>query len=224
MEEMTMKKMIMVMIALVVMGLMAESATAKPEINKLTRTEKKEGFKLLFNGKDLEGWKGAENPGSFTVVDGVLIVKGPRGHLYYEGPVNGATFKNFHFRVQVMTKPKANSGIFFHTKFQGGGWPGHGYEAQVNNSHKDWRKTGSIYSFKDVKEKTAEDDTWFQYDLIVKGKTVTVMVDGKTINEYTEKADHKQPTKRIGEGTFAIQAHDPGSVIHYRNIMVKVLE
>lgn len=196
------------------------------KINKLTEAEKKEGFNLLFNGKDLEGWKAAENPKSFSVQEGELVVKGPRGHLFYEGEINGAKFKNFHFKAQVMTKKGANSGIFFHTKFQAGGWPRQGYEAQVNQTHKDWRKTGSVYASKDVGEKDnkAEDYKWFQYDVIVKGKTVTIKIDGELVNEYTEKDDHKHPTKRLGEGTVAIQAHDPGSIIHYRNIMIRVLE
>jgi lysophospholipase L1-like esterase len=182
------------------------------------------GWQTLFNGKDLTGWKAAENPRSFSVKDGLLIVKGPRGHLFYSGDVNGAVFKDFHLQLEVMTKPKANSGVFFHTKYQGGGWPRQGYEAQVNSSHRDWRRTGSVYAAKDVSKKHTKDNQWFVYDIIVKGKTVTLKVDGETINEYTEKDAHKHPTKRLGKGTIAIQAHDPGSEIHYRSIKIKVLD
>ncbi|OVE73583.1 hypothetical protein BVX94_03445 [bacterium B17] len=114
-------------------------------------------------------------------------------------------------------------GIFFHTKFQPGGWPRQGYEAQVNSTHKDPRKTGSVYATKDVGGAISKDYHWFQYEVIVKGKTVTMKVDGKVVNEYTEP-DGAKPPKYLSEGTIAIQAHDPGSVVHYRNIMLKVLQ
>ena len=45
----------------------------------------------------------------------------------------------------VMTTPGSNSGIYVHTKFQETGWPAHGYESQVNVSHRDKVKTGSLY-------------------------------------------------------------------------------
>ena len=60
-------------------------------------------------------------------------------------------FKDFHFKAEVMTLPKANSGIYFHTKFQPDGWPKAGFEAQVNNTYaKDPKKTGSLYDVEDL--------------------------------------------------------------------------
>lgn len=73
-----------------------------------------------------------------------------------------------------MTEPGANSGIFIHTKFQEDGWPSKGYEVQVNQSHSDWRKTGSLYSFDDVKEVHVKDNEWYTEHIIVQGDKVTV--------------------------------------------------
>ncbi|PRY86557.1 3-keto-disaccharide hydrolase [Mongoliibacter ruber] len=181
----------------------------------------------LFNGTNLDGWKVAENPGSFEVVDGIIQIDGPRAHAFYVGEVNDADFKNFEFKADVMTMPKANSGIFFHTEYQENGWPEKGYEVQVNQTHSDWRKTGSLYSFNDVKDLYVEDKEWYTQHIIVKGDHVTVKINGVTVMEYVESEDKDRPEnagqKKIDRGTFALQAHDPESVIYYKNIMVKVL-
>ena len=76
----------------------------------------------MFDGKSLKGWKvNTENPKSITVKDGNIVIDGPRAHLFYAGDVADANFKNFVFRAQVKTFPKANSGIYFHTKYQAKG-------------------------------------------------------------------------------------------------------
>ena len=71
----------------------------------------KDGWISLFDGKSLAGWKANENPDTFSVADGELIVKGPRAHLFYVGDVNGAKFKNFELKLDIMTKPKANTQV-----------------------------------------------------------------------------------------------------------------
>ncbi len=94
-----------------------------------------DGWISLFNGKNLDGWKASENQGTFTVKDGELVVHGDRSHLFYVGPVNNATFKNFEFKAQVKTTQGSNSGIYFHTAYQENDWPGKGFECQVNTTH-----------------------------------------------------------------------------------------
>jgi hypothetical protein len=126
-----------------------------------------------------------------------------------------------------MTTPGSNSGIYFHTAFQQGGWPSKGYEVQVNNSHTDWRRTGSLYAVQDVKEVLVKDNEWFTEEIIVQGKKVTIMVNGKVAVEYTEP-DSAQRSADMGgrvlsNGTFALQGHDPNSKVYYKNIQVKIL-
>ncbi len=180
----------------------------------------------LFNGKNLDGWKISENPDSFQVVDGVLKVAGPRGHAFYMGEVGNHDFKNFELMVELKTMPKANSGIFIHTEYQENGWPNQGYEIQVNQSHSDWRKTGSVYSFQDVKETYVQDGEWYTQHIIVKDDEITVKVNGKTINEYDESEVRSGDlgSKKLSSGTIALQAHDPESVIYYRSVKIKILD
>jgi hypothetical protein len=173
----------------------------------------------LFDGKTFSGWHAAEHPETFTIADGMIVVFGDRAHLFYEGPAANHNFKNFEFKIKIMTTPGSNSGIFIHTEFQDSGWPKKGYEIQVNNTHTDWRKTGSIYAVQDVKEAPAKDDQWFTEQIIVKGKTITILIDGKVINEYTEPAEGG----RLSSGTFALQGHDPKSKVYYKEVMVRLL-
>lgn len=182
------------------------------------------GFEPLFDGKSLAGWKANENAESWQVADGQIVCHGPRSHLFYVGPdaVHPAEFKDFHFKAEVMTKPNANSGIFFHTQFQETGWPVVGYEMQVNNSQKDPVRTGSIYNTVKNFMPPANDDTWFTQELIVKGKAIAVIVEGRVLFEYVEP-EGVTGTRKLSAGTFALQAHDPGSEVHYKNLRVKRL-
>jgi hypothetical protein len=188
-----------------------------------------DGFYSLFDGKSLAGWTPNESPDTWKVENGAIVINGPKSHLFYTGPVKNADFKNFHFKAEVMTFPNANSGIYFHTKFQKDGWPAAGFECQVNNTYvKDPRKTASLYAIKDVKEQIAEDGKWFLYEIIVKDKKIEIKINGKTANEYEVPEGYKPPAKMegrvLGSGTFALQGHDPGSKVMYRNIAVKPLD
>ncbi|MFM7629932.1 MAG: DUF1080 domain-containing protein [Algoriphagus sp.] len=182
----------------------------------------------LLNGKNLEGWRISENPSSFSLEGYLLKVAGPRAHAFYEGPVGNADFKNFELLVEVKTMPKANSGIFFHTKYQETGWPDKGYEVQVNQSHSDWRKSGSLYSFQDVKEVFVQDGDWYTYSIKVNGDQAEVFINGKLVMAYDESEDKDRPTsgseKRFDRGTIALQAHDPESIVYYRSVKIKILE
>jgi hypothetical protein len=182
------------------------------------KTPPAEEWVSIFDGKTLTGWKVSEHPQTFSVADGAIVVFGERAHLFYEGPLKNHDFKNFEFKLSVMTTPGSNSGIFVHTTFQEEGWPSKGYEIQVNNTHTDWRKTGSIYAVQDVKEAPAKDNEWFTEHIIVKGKTITVKINDKVINEYTEGEDG-----RLSTGTVALQGHDPKSKVFYKDVMIKVL-
>jgi hypothetical protein len=188
-----------------------------------------QGFYSLFDGKSLDGWKANENPQTFKVQDGSIVVNGNRAHLFYVGPVHNHDFKDFHFKAEVMTFPNSNSGIYFHTNEKDQAWPAHGFECQVNNTYKsDPKKTGGLYAVKDVMNTApVGDNEWFTYDIIVKGKTVTIQINGKTTTEWTQPADWKHGEfagRKIDHGTFALQGHDPGSKVMYRNIKVKPLD
>lgn len=185
-----------------------------------TTLAEEEGFKTLFDGKTLNGWKVSENKDSFKVKDGVIVAHGPRAHAFYSGEVNGAKFKNFELRMETMTLKNSNGGVFIHSEYQDNGWPAKGYEIQVNNTHSDWRKTGGLYAVVDNKE-PFHDEKWMEMIIRVENGIITSIVNGNKVVEYKSEGEK---SKLLTEGgTIALQAHDPDSIIHYRNIRIKVL-
>lgn len=188
---------------------------------------KKDGWISLFDGKSMDGWKVGDNASSFSIQDGAIVANGPAAHLFYMGDVGGHNFKNFEFKADVMTTPGSNSGIYFHTTYQNGGWPSKGYEVQVNNSHSDWRRTGSLYAIEDIRENYAKDNEWYTESITVMGKRVIIKVNDKVVVDYTEPENATRPkgmeNRLLSSGTFALQAHDPKSKVYYKNIMVKPL-
>jgi hypothetical protein len=179
----------------------------------------------LFDGKSLTNWKVGENANTFSVENGTIVAHGPTAHLFYEGDVHQHNFKNFEFKANVMTTPGSNSGIYFHTEYQDSSWPKKGYEVQVNNSHTDWRRTGSLYAVQDVKEVYVKDNEWFTEYFKVEGKHVIVKINDKTVVDYTEpdnvKRDAGSEGRILSSGTFALQGHDPNSKVYFKNILVK---
>jgi hypothetical protein len=145
--------------------------------------------------------------------------------------VNDHDFKNFHFKAEVKTFPNANSGIYFHTQYQEKDWPKKGFECQVNNTFtKDRKKTGGLYGVKDVIDNSpVGDGEWFTYDIIVKDRKVEIKINGKTTAEWEQPSSFDGPNegmrgRKLTRGTVAIQGHDPGSKVMYRNIMIKPLD
>lgn len=188
--------------------------------------DSKDGWISLFDGTSLNGWRASENPATFSVENGAIVVHGPRAHLFYEGPVQNHDFKNFEFKAQVMTTPGSNSGMFIHTAYQDTGWPSKGYEIQVNNSHTDWRRTGSLYAVQDVKEQIVKDNEWYTEQITVQDKRVTIKINDKVVVDYTEPdsiATKNIGGKMLSSGTVALQGHDPDSKVYFKDVMIKPL-
>ena len=184
-------------------------------------------WQSLFNGETLDGWLASENKDTFTARNGMIIAHGPRSHLFYTGLVNDANFKNFEFKADVLTTPGSNSGIYFHTQYEEKGWPSKGFECQVNTTHSDRKKTGGLYAVQDViDDAPSTDDKWFHYYIRVEDNHVIIQIDGKTTAAWTQPEDwtppRGMPGRMIGEGTIALQGHDPDSVVYFKNIMVRV--
>lgn len=185
------------------------------------------GWISLFDGKTLNGWKFSEKPGTFSVDNGSIKVAGPRSHLYYDGPIMNHNFKNFEVKAQVMTTPGSNSGFYFQTAYQDVGFPDKGFEVQVNNSHTDWKRTAGLYDIVDTRDVNVKDNEWFTLYIKVEGKHVITKINDKTIVDWTEPegtaAPKGHPGRVISSGTFALQGHDPKSVVYFKDIMVKPL-
>lgn len=183
------------------------------------------GWVTIFDGKTFDGWKASEHKDSWKIEDGAFVCHGPRSHLFYVA--DDKPFVNFEFKADVMTTPGSNAGIYFHTKYQETGWPRFGHEAQVNISHADPKKTGSLYGIVDVSNPPAKDNEYWTQHIIVQGKHVVIKINDKVVVDYTEPADKAafsaEFERRTGSGTFALQAHDPASKVYFKNIRVKRL-
>jgi hypothetical protein len=174
-----------------------------------TKTEEK-GWVQLFNGKDLTGWKThPRSPGKWRVEGGVLIGSGNASHLFSER----GDYENFRYRVEAMINDGGNSGQYFRTEF-GPGFP-KGYEAQINSTHSDPQRTGSLWGIVQVNKQLHKPDVWFTQEVIADGDHIIIKVDG-------EKVVDTHDTK-FKKGHFALQQHDPKSVVKFRKIEVMEL-
>lgn len=190
----------------------------------------------LFDGRTLNGWRPSENKGTWRVEDGTLVSRGGRSHLFYDGEVQHHDFKNFELRAEVKTTTASNSGIYLHTHYQETDFPETGYECQVINGYPanpkpdqyvERKMTSSIYAIRNVWKSPAKDNEWFRYRIVVRGKTIRTYINDELMADYTEPEHPFRPADKKGRllssGTFALQGHDAGSVVFYRNIEVKPL-
>ena len=190
---------------------------------------KNEGWHPLFNGRNLDGWKASSPSDSFEVVNGMIKAQASsdQSHLYYVGDVADGDFEDFELKFEAMTTPGSNGGVYFHTSFQETGFPNDGHEVQVNKSHKNKTRTGSLFAVRDLKETPTKDNVFLTEHVIVRGKNVKISVNGEQVVDYTEPDDYQHPRytgRDIDHGTFALQAHDPDSVVYYREIWVRPLK
>lgn len=185
-----------------------------------------EEWQQLFDGGTLAGWEAADHPESFRVEDGAIAAGGgPMAHLFYVGPVGGHDFTDFELKMDVRALPGSNGGVFFHTEPQPGSLK-KGYEAQVCDTYPDKRKTGSLVDVRDLDAAPVRDGEWFEYGVSVSGKRITVSVNGAPVVEYDEPPapERKKGRERrlLSHGQIALQAHDPKSMVYYKNIRIRL--
>lgn len=171
----------------------------------------KDGWIKMFDGKTLNGWKANENPESWSVRDGAIVGDGERSHLFYMAEQCG----NCEFKASVKLNHGGNSGMYFRAEFEPG-WPA-GYEAQVNNTHPDPIRTGSLYRLSNVKEQLVPDDTWWTQHIIANGNHIIIKVNDKVVVDYTDEKNMFQ------KGYLALQQHNKGSVVMYKDLMMRKL-
>ncbi|MDP2999445.1 MAG: DUF1080 domain-containing protein [Bryobacterales bacterium] len=197
-------------------------------------TAAEDGWVALCNGRNLDGWRASESQNSWKVVDGELSADGPRSHLFYTGAVREAQFRNFEIEAEVMTRPGANSGIYFHTAYQEKGFPRKGFEIQINNTatgegnYRERKKTASLYGIRNIYKQLVPDNEWFKIQAAVRGKNIQVRLNGTLLVDYTEPvppfiAPGTERERFLDRGTFALQCHDAGSKARFRNLRVRPL-
>ncbi|HWG42506.1 MAG TPA: DUF1080 domain-containing protein [Gemmataceae bacterium] len=186
------------------LGTVSRSASAADDF-KL-----EEGYKLLFNGKDLTGWergycppgtkpndekldgKRASSDNIFQVEDGLLIAtgKGLRG-LYTSQQFN----KDFHLKLEFRTpadNKKNNSGVFLH-----------GQQLQLDGTN----KGGLTNVFKNIKN--FKEGDWNEIEVAVKGRIISNVVNGKplTAKDVLEvKVKDGKPTAQLNGREIEVES------------------
>jgi hypothetical protein len=209
------------------------SFTTALALAPLCRAQAESEWIDLFDGKSLDGWRAAENPATWKVVDGLLVHDGPRSHIYYTGGVNNALFRNFELEVEAIAAPLCNSGVYFHTVYLENGFPKKGFEVQIENTapgqfgYGERKKTGSLYAVRNLYKPMVADNEWFRMAIVVRGKNVQVRLNGTLVVDYTEPNPPYLPPgqgdRRIDQGTFALQGHDARAAVRFRKLRVRPL-
>jgi len=175
----------------------------------------------LFDGKTLEGWEKVGRESSvWEVKDGEIQGSGAASMLVCtQGP-----YQNFRYRAEIKINDGGNSGLYFRTTRK----PGFadGYEAQIDSTHRDPIRTGSLYGMCHVYKQLVKPDTWFKYEIEVRDDVwrgrentrIKVTVDEDELYEYLDFS------VAFKEGYFAFQQHDPGSRVSIRNVEVQPLD
>jgi hypothetical protein len=172
----------------------------------------KDGWISMFDGKTLDGWKTGDNPESWKVVDGAIMGDGERSHLFWME----RECDNCEFRAEIKLNHSGNSGMYTRAAF-GPGFP-KGYESQVENTSPDPQKTGSLYGMSKVQDQLVQDDTWWTQQVIVHGNHIVIAVNDKIVTDYID------PKNTYTKGYLALQQHNKGSVVQYRNLMMRPLQ
>ncbi len=178
----------------------------------------------LFDGSTLSGWTMVEHKqgtSKWEVVDGAIVGTGQSSMLYSPK----GEYKNFKFRAEVKINDNGNSGLYFRCPTADGDFS-KGYEAQIDSTHRDPIRTGSIYGFLHIFKQIVPPDTWFTYEVECIDKTwrglhvphIKVTINGELLFEFIER------TKAWDKGFFAFQQHDPGSKVEIRKIEVMELD
>jgi hypothetical protein len=180
----------------------------------VTKDKKVKGKDEPIPGKEFTLWQ---------VKDGTIVGGGPASHIFTEIEAD-----NFHYRVEAKINDKGNSGQYFRTKF-GPGFP-QGYEAQINATHGDQIRTGSLYpsfgklSDEDkkkilvLKDAPHKPDEFFVQEVIADGPHIQIFVNGKQTVDFTD------PNNTYKKGHFALQGHDPGSVMTFKKVEYKPIK
>ena len=209
---------------LLALGILVAAPTTA--VAQLTEQMRRDGWVSIFNGTNLEGWRSNETYEGFRVEDGMIVAFGPRNHLFFM-----EQFRNFELKLDVTINNDGNSGVFVKSQWQESAWPTTGFEVQINNSHGDPRKTGSLWSFIDILEAPHGDDEWFTMHIISRGRELEVRINDKSLYRFIcQREGQPLPevitdrNRRISQsGYIALQAHHEGSIAKFRNIFVRRL-
>jgi hypothetical protein len=199
------------------------------EPTKLSDQEKQQGFKLLFDGTNLDNWVG--NKAGYLLQDGAIVVNPQStsgGNLYTKDE-----YSDFEYRFEFQLTPGANNGLGIRAPLEGDA-AYVGMELQILDSEADIYKNlqpyqyhGSIYGVVPARRGYLRPiGEWNEEVVVVKGTRVKVILNGETITDADIKEpsingtmDHKEhPGLKRTTGHIGFLGH--GDVVRFRNIRV----
>ena len=230
-----------VSLGLAVLACLIAARTAAAEPNQLTASEKKAGWKLLFDGKTTKGWRGYKQTAlpakGWRVEDGVLKkVRGERGGDI----ITDEKFDDFDLTWEWRISPAGNNGIKYLVTEDRPSAPGQEYQMIDDARHPDakvgpHRATGSFYDVlppSDDKPLKPVGE-WNQSRVLIQGNHVEHWLNGKKVLEYALGSDAlktavaKSKFKNTPGFGEKIKGHimltDHGDECSFRNIKIREL-
>ncbi|MFE7956070.1 MULTISPECIES: ThuA domain-containing protein [unclassified Streptomyces] len=180
------------------------------------------GYRPLFDGTSLDGWRQA-GPGSFTLSDdGTLTSSGGMGLLWYANQ----SFGSYSLKLDWKTAGDDNSGVFVGFPPSDDPWSAvnNGYEVQIDATDVPEKTTGSVYGFQsaDLKKRDLAlnpPGEWNTYEIRVQGERLRVWLNGVQINDFT----NTDPARSLTDGHIGIQNHGADDEVSFRDIRIKEL-
>jgi 3-keto-disaccharide hydrolase len=230
-----------VVLGLILAGAAIGTLVAASDPNTLTAQQRKDGWKLLFDGKTLDGWRGWKQPGppdGWKVVDGALTRVAKAGDL-----ITVDQYGSFDFTFEWRIAKNGNSGVFFHVA-EAPDLPntfttGPEYQLIDNDGHPDAkngpdRLAGGNYALHPPVNATPKPiGEWNASRILVNGPRVEHWLNGLKVVEYelwsADWKDRVQKSKfkampRYGlEKTGHIALQDHGDEVAFRALKIKVL-
>ncbi|KEO72332.1 glycosyl hydrolase [Anditalea andensis] len=226
----------------------ADQAAAEPTFqdNTLTDAQKAEGWKLLFDGQNLDGWRGynQENlPESWVVEEGTLKSLGEGGDIGGDIVYDLQEFGNFELSLDWKIEEGGNSGIFYHIV------EGDQYETAYHTAPEfqlidqegfpeklePWQSLGGDYGMydPDYEEAMKPAGLWNNARIIFSENKVEYYLNGKKTVEFQPWSEDWRQRKEEGKwkdfpdygearsGLIGLQDH--GSFIWFKNIKIREL-
>jgi len=212
----------------------------------------KDGFISIFDGKTLKGWEAtpAKTAPAWTAVDGMIVGNGDKGRGYLTFAAN-KNVADLEMKFSYRFPGKGNSGVSiraipdktrkrdyqsYHAdlghlgigKNVMGAWDFH---TPGRREHRCFRGDRLVIAENDQPTITSIKDAltaadirkgdWNHVHIIAKGNLFKLIINGKLSSEFTE---HLPKVKRLQSGMIQLQLHDPGMIVHFKDLQLKVLK
>ena len=234
-----MKKIVVILAGVLICG------SGIAQINTLTPREKKQGWRLLFNGENLTGWREVKQDTppekGWEVENGILTVNRD-GDRKGGDIITRETFSDFDLIVEFRITRGANSGIkYLFTKYEQGGWLGLEYQILDDETHPDARmgrdgnrlQAGLYDMFPPAKsKKDRPPGEWNQARIIAKGAKVEHYLNGKKVLTFDRKSNRYRKSFAlskykdcrpmfgdVAKGHILLQDHH--DEVSFRNIKIR---